>query len=79
MHAGEIHRNRHIVLPFIHPSPQHLTNRFHLFSSLQIIQGIDIRSVISNSKVAMVAGGDTGGTHAGDLLSLIDMVAHADQ
>jgi len=39
---------------------QRLTYSFHLSYSLQIIQGVNIGAVVFHSKVAVVAGGDTG-------------------
>ena len=43
---------------------------------LQVVQRILCHAVISDLKVAMVAGGIAGRTHLGNLLSFVDMLSH---
>ena len=46
---------------------------------LQVVQRILCHAVISDLKVAMVAGGIAGRTHLGNLLAFVDMLSHRNQ
>ena len=45
----------------------------------EIIQGIFPLAVLADLEVAVVAGAPAGTAHLGDVLALVDLVAHADQ
>ncbi|MPN07035.1 hypothetical protein SDC9_154294 [bioreactor metagenome] len=45
----------------------------------QIVHGVTGNAVVADLKVAVVSGGIAGGTHAGDLLALIDVLPHGYQ
>lgn len=52
---------------------------FRQVRSGQVIQRVLCHAVVPNLKVAVVAGGVAGGTHPGNLLSFVHMVAHGYQ